>query len=68
MDIYVVGAHLNCLYKAIPMCTNTTYVTEIKETFFEMYTKHTKQVSCPLTSSFEHLKLPVSIKIPVTIW
>ena len=26
-------------------CVQTTYVTEIKETFFEIYTK---QVSCPL--------------------
>ena len=42
-----------------------TYVTEIKETYFEIYTK---QVSCPLASSFKHLKLPISLKIPVTIW
>ena len=37
------------------------HVTEIKETFFEKYTKH-------WLSSFKHLKLPISIKIPVTIW
>ena len=35
-----------------------TYVTEIKETYFEIYNK---QVSCP----FKHLKLPISTKIPV---
>ena len=48
------------------MCTlelplPTTYVTEIRETYSEIYTK---QVSCP----FKHLKLPISIKIPVTTW
>ena len=46
-------------------CVPTTYVTEIKETYFEIYTK---QVSCPLAFSFKHLKLPISIKLPVTIW
>ena len=30
-------------------CVPTTYVTEIKETYFEIYTK---QVSCPLTFLF----------------
>ena len=39
--------------------------TEIKETYFEIYTK---QASCPLAFSFKHLKLPISVKIPVTIW
>ena len=48
-------------------CVPTTYVTEIKETYFEMHV-YTKQVSCPLASSFKHLKLPISIKTPVTIW
>ena len=46
-------------------CVPKTYVTEIKETFFKIYTK---QVSCPLASYFKHLNLPISIKIPVTIW
>ena len=41
-------------------CVPTTYVTKIKETYFEIYTK---QVS----ASFKHLKLPFSIKIPDTI-
>ena len=43
---YVVGARLNCLNEAIPMYT--TYVTEIKKIYFEIYTK---QVSCPLALS-----------------
>ena len=30
-------------------CVTTTYVTEIKETYFETYTK---QVSCPLVFFF----------------
>ena len=46
-------------------CVPTAYITEIKETYFEIYIK---QVSCALTSSFKHLKRPISIKIPVTIW
>ena len=55
---YDVGAHIICLKEAIPMCTNN-YVTEIKETYFEIYTKQ---------ASFNHLKLLISIKIPVIIW
>ena len=50
--IYVVGAHWNCLYEAIPMCTKTC-VTEIRETYFEIYAK---QVSCPLAFLFETSK------------
>ena len=46
-------------------CGPTTYVTEIKETYFEIYTK---QVSCSLAFLFKHLKLPICIKIPVAIW
>ena len=46
----------------------TTYVTENKEeNYLEIYIF---QVSCPLIvfTSFKHPKLPISIKIPVTIW
>ena len=39
----------------------TTYVIEIKETFFE-----TSIMSIGF-ASFKHLKLPISIKIPVTV-
>ena len=46
-------------------CVPTTHVTGIKETYFETYTK---QKSCPLAILFKHLNLPISIKIPVTIW
>ena len=46
-------------------CVPTTYGTEIKETYFEIYTK---QVSCPLAFLFKNLKLPISFKIPVTIY
>ena len=48
------------------MCTNNLYVTEIKETYFEIYPK-TSIMSIGF-ASFKHLKLPISIKIPVTIW
>ena len=46
-------------------CVPTTYVIEIKETYFEIYTNkyHVHRLS-----SFKHLKLPISIKIPVTIY
>ena len=48
-------------------CVPTTDVTEIKETYFEIYIY---QESCPFNSfvSLKHLKLPISSKIPVTIW
>ena len=46
-------------------CVPTTYVTEIKESYFEIYTK---QVSCPLAFLFKHLTLPIRFKIPVMIW
>ena len=42
---YDVGAHWNCLIDAVP----TAYVTEIKETYFEICTK---QVLCPLALLF----------------
>ena len=44
-------------------CVPTTYVTEITETYFEIFIY---QKSCPL--ALKHLKLPFLIKIPVTIW
>ena len=56
--------NFNIAYMRQFQCVPTTYVTEIKKTYFEIYTK---QVSCTLPSSFKHLKLPISIKIPVTI-
>ena len=56
--IYVVGTHLEFLIEAFPLCT--TYVTEIKETYFEIYTK---QVLCPLAFLSQHLKLSISFKI-----
>ena len=57
---YVEGAHWDCLLEAMDICcmcpldlqlqyVPATYVTEIKETYFEIYTK---QVSCPLTFLF----------------
>ena len=36
--IYVVGTYWNCLYEAIPLCTNNI-VTENKETIFEFTLK-----------------------------
>ena len=46
-------------------CVPTTYVTEIKVTYFEI---NTKQVSYQMVSLFKHINLPISIKIPVTIY
>ena len=47
-------------------CVPTTYVTEIEETYFEIYIY---QEVCPFNCfvSLKHLNLPISIKIPVTI-
>ena len=46
-------------------CVPTTYVTENKEeNYLEIYIF---QVSCPLSTSFKHPELPISIKISVTL-
>ena len=42
-------------------CVPTTLVTEIKETYFEIYTK---QCRVHWLSSFKHLKLPISRGVP----
>ena len=43
----------------------TTYVTEIKETYLELYISRIMFISfAPL----KHLNLSIKIKIPVTIW
>ena len=47
-------------------CVPTRYVTEIKETYFEINTLNKYHVHW--LSSFKHLKLPISIKILVTIY
>ena len=48
-------------------CIPTTYVTENKEEkYLEIYIF---QLSCPIVfTSFKHLKLPISIKIPVIVY
>ena len=58
-DIYAVGTHWNCLYQA------TTYVSKIRKTTITF----TLEPSCPLSLPLlvKHLKLPISIEIPVTI-
>ena len=45
-------------------CVPTTYATEIKESILK-YTLNKYHVHW--LSSFKHLKLPISIKIPVTM-
>ena len=42
-------------------CVPTTYIIEIKETYFEIYIK---KYHVHWLSSYKHLKLPISIKIP----
>ena len=58
---YVVGTHSNRLIEA------TTYVTENEEeNYLEIYIF---QVSCPFSLPLlNHLKLPISIKIPVAVY
>ena len=62
---YVVGAHWNCLYEAIPMCTNNIMLLKLRKPILK-YTLNKYHVHW--LSSFKHLKLPISIEIPVTIW
>ena len=57
---YVEGAHWDCLYEAIPLCTNTIRKPNLKYTL-NKYHVH-------WLSSFNHLKLSISIEIPVTIY
>ena len=45
-------------------CVPTTYATETKESYLEIYTY---QVSCPLSQYLKHPKLSISIKIHVTL-
>ena len=45
-------------------CVPATNVTAIKETYFEIYINKNH---VHWLSSFKHLKLPISIKIPVTM-
>ena len=42
-----------------------TYVTEIKETHFEIYTKQVQGIMYICFASFKHPKLPIGTKIPV---
>ena len=58
---YVVGTHWNCLIERQFQCVHTTYVTENKE---ESYLEINMSI---VFTSFNHSKLPFSIKIPVTL-
>ena len=58
---YVVGTHWNCLFEAIPMCTNNIYFTGNKDNYFEIYTYQVLKV-CPFSIHFKDLKLSISIK------
>ena len=46
-------------------CVPTTSVTEIEEAFFEIYSK--TSIVPIVFASYKLLKLPISIKIPVTL-
>ena len=52
------GAKIRKRYNQVPHLTQDTIG---KVTYFEIYTKH-------WLSFFRHLNLPISIKIPVTLW
>ena len=47
------------------LCVPTTYVTEIKETYFEIYAK--TSIMSIVFASFKLPKLPISIKVPVAL-
>ena len=59
---YAVGAHWNCLIEAIPMCTTTCVTANRKKTIWKF-----PSISSIVFTSFKHPKLPISIKIPVTL-
>ena len=62
---HMLQVHIGIASMMLFQCVPTAYITEIKETYFEIYTE---QVSFPLAFLyFKHLKLPISIKIPVII-
>ena len=46
-------------------CVPTTYVNEIKETYMKYTLTSIMSIGF---ASFKHLKLPISTKIPVSIW
>ena len=46
-------------------CVPTTFFTENKENVFEIYTE--PSIMSSVSTSFKHPKLPISIKIPVTL-
>ena len=58
-------AHIGMVSMRQFQCVQTAYVTEIKERISK-YTLNKYHVN--RHSSFKHLKLPISIKIHVTIW
>ena len=63
---YMLKVHIGIAYMMQFQCVPTTYVTEIKETYFEIYTIKTSIMSIVFTS-FKHSKQPISIIIPVTL-
>ena len=65
IDIKVVGAHWNCLNEAIQMCTNNICYWNLGNLFWNI---HLSRIMSVVFASFKHLKLPISIKIPVTQW
>ena len=60
---YVVGTHWNCLYASMRQfqCVPTIYVTKNKEENYFL------SIMPIVFTSFKHPKLPISIKIPVTL-
>ena len=55
-DHYFEGAHWNCLYEAITMCTNNIE-TEIKETYFGNI--HLSRIMSISFATLKHLNLPI---------
>ena len=60
---YTVGTHWNSLIERQFQCVPTIYIAENKEIIF----KFTLSIMSIVFTSFEHLKLQISIITPVTI-
>ena len=61
---YVVGTHWNCLTEAIPRCIYNILL-KIRKTILKF--TFIPSIMSIVFASFKHLKLPISIKMPVAI-
>ena len=69
---YVAGTHWNCLIEAIPMCTYSNVylqhmLLKIRKKTIWKFNLHFPSIMSIVFTSFKHHKLPICVKIPVTL-